>query len=47
MICSGEPAKAKRARDVGLVFDVVPSAKLIEEAVALVKWAAADGGWRR
>ncbi|MGL4550051.1 MAG: 3-hydroxyacyl-CoA dehydrogenase NAD-binding domain-containing protein [Gemmataceae bacterium] len=46
MICSGEPAKAKRARDIGLAFDVVPSDKLLDEATALVRWAAADGGWK-
>jgi 3-hydroxyacyl-CoA dehydrogenase/enoyl-CoA hydratase/3-hydroxybutyryl-CoA epimerase/enoyl-CoA isomerase len=43
MICSGEPAKADRARQIGLVFDVVPSEKLTEEAVALVRWAS---GWK-
>jgi 3-hydroxyacyl-CoA dehydrogenase / enoyl-CoA hydratase / 3-hydroxybutyryl-CoA epimerase / enoyl-CoA isomerase len=47
MICAGEAAKAIRARDIGLVFDVVPSAKLTDEAVALVKWAATDGGWKK
>jgi 3-hydroxyacyl-CoA dehydrogenase/enoyl-CoA hydratase/3-hydroxybutyryl-CoA epimerase/enoyl-CoA isomerase len=47
MICAGEAAKANRAREIGLVFDVVPSAKLTDEAVALVKWAASDGGWKK
>src|SRR5205807_1600859 len=46
MICAGEPAKAERARQIGLVFDVVPSEKLTDEAVSLVRWAAADGGWK-
>jgi 3-hydroxyacyl-CoA dehydrogenase/enoyl-CoA hydratase/3-hydroxybutyryl-CoA epimerase/3-hydroxyacyl-CoA dehydrogenase/enoyl-CoA hydratase/3-hydroxybutyryl-CoA epimerase/enoyl-CoA isomerase len=46
MICSGEAAKAERARQVGLVFDVVPSDKLVDEAIALARWAAADGGWQ-
>src|SRR5262249_29290819 len=32
MICSGEPAKAERARQLGIVWDVVPVAKLTEEA---------------
>src|SRR5436190_4402350 len=46
MICSGEPAKAERARQIGLVWDVVPAEKLTDEAVALVQWAATDGGWK-
>jgi 3-hydroxyacyl-CoA dehydrogenase/enoyl-CoA hydratase/carnithine racemase len=31
MICSGESASAGRARDIGLVFDVVPSERLLVE----------------
>jgi 3-hydroxyacyl-CoA dehydrogenase/enoyl-CoA hydratase/3-hydroxybutyryl-CoA epimerase/3-hydroxyacyl-CoA dehydrogenase/enoyl-CoA hydratase/3-hydroxybutyryl-CoA epimerase/enoyl-CoA isomerase len=46
MICSGEPAKAERARQIGLVWDVVPAERLTEEAVALVQWAASDGSWK-
>jgi 3-hydroxyacyl-CoA dehydrogenase/enoyl-CoA hydratase/3-hydroxybutyryl-CoA epimerase/3-hydroxyacyl-CoA dehydrogenase/enoyl-CoA hydratase/3-hydroxybutyryl-CoA epimerase/enoyl-CoA isomerase len=46
LCCGGEPVKADRARQIGLVWDVVPAAKLIDEAIALVKWAIADGGWR-
>jgi 3-hydroxyacyl-CoA dehydrogenase/enoyl-CoA hydratase/3-hydroxybutyryl-CoA epimerase/3-hydroxyacyl-CoA dehydrogenase/enoyl-CoA hydratase/3-hydroxybutyryl-CoA epimerase/enoyl-CoA isomerase len=46
MICAGEAAKADRARQIGLVFDAVAAEKLTDEAVALVRWAAADGGWR-
>ncbi|MFQ3592498.1 MAG: enoyl-CoA hydratase-related protein [Gemmataceae bacterium] len=46
MICSGEPAKAKRALEIGLVFDVVPSAQLLERALALVQQAHTQGGWR-
>jgi 3-hydroxyacyl-CoA dehydrogenase/enoyl-CoA hydratase/3-hydroxybutyryl-CoA epimerase/3-hydroxyacyl-CoA dehydrogenase/enoyl-CoA hydratase/3-hydroxybutyryl-CoA epimerase/enoyl-CoA isomerase len=46
MICAGDSAKAERARQIGLVFDVVPSERLTEEAIALVRWAAADGGWK-
>jgi 3-hydroxyacyl-CoA dehydrogenase/enoyl-CoA hydratase/3-hydroxybutyryl-CoA epimerase/3-hydroxyacyl-CoA dehydrogenase/enoyl-CoA hydratase/3-hydroxybutyryl-CoA epimerase/enoyl-CoA isomerase len=37
MICTGEPANAGRARQLGLVFDVVPSEHLQEEAIARVK----------
>jgi 3-hydroxyacyl-CoA dehydrogenase/enoyl-CoA hydratase/3-hydroxybutyryl-CoA epimerase/3-hydroxyacyl-CoA dehydrogenase/enoyl-CoA hydratase/3-hydroxybutyryl-CoA epimerase/enoyl-CoA isomerase len=46
MICSGEPARAARAREIGLVFDAVPAEKLLEEALALVRWMASDGGWK-
>src|SRR5262249_53752019 len=34
MACSGEPAKAARAVDIGLVFDAVPPERLTEEAIA-------------
>src|SRR5438270_3919078 len=46
MICTGEPAKAGRALQLGLVFDVVPSERLLEEAVRLLKEVAPAGGWR-
>jgi 3-hydroxyacyl-CoA dehydrogenase/enoyl-CoA hydratase/3-hydroxybutyryl-CoA epimerase/enoyl-CoA isomerase len=46
MICSGEPAKAQRAREIGLVFDVVPSERLMEEGMRLLKWANESGEWR-
>src|SRR5262249_6891496 len=36
MICSGEPVKAQRAKEMGLLFDVVPSERLVEEAVRLI-----------
>jgi 3-hydroxyacyl-CoA dehydrogenase/enoyl-CoA hydratase/3-hydroxybutyryl-CoA epimerase/3-hydroxyacyl-CoA dehydrogenase/enoyl-CoA hydratase/3-hydroxybutyryl-CoA epimerase/enoyl-CoA isomerase len=51
MICSGEPAKAKRALELGLVFDVVPSAQLLDRAIALLRMTLQEGqgegaGWR-
>ncbi len=46
MICSGEPAKAERARQLGLVFDVVPAERLLEEAKRLLDWANTSGEWR-
>jgi 3-hydroxyacyl-CoA dehydrogenase/enoyl-CoA hydratase/3-hydroxybutyryl-CoA epimerase/3-hydroxyacyl-CoA dehydrogenase/enoyl-CoA hydratase/3-hydroxybutyryl-CoA epimerase/enoyl-CoA isomerase len=46
MICSGEPAKAKRAVQLGLVFDVVPAENLIDESVRVLKEVAPSGGWR-
>jgi enoyl-CoA hydratase/carnithine racemase len=34
MICSGEPARGKRALELGIVFDIVPTDKLESEASA-------------
>ncbi|MCI0740714.1 MAG: 3-hydroxyacyl-CoA dehydrogenase NAD-binding domain-containing protein [Gemmataceae bacterium] len=39
LICAGDSVNAKRARDIGLVFDVVPSEKLQEEALRLLAWS--------
>ena len=33
MICAGEAVKAERARQLGIVFDVVPSERLLDEAL--------------
>jgi 3-hydroxyacyl-CoA dehydrogenase/enoyl-CoA hydratase/3-hydroxybutyryl-CoA epimerase/enoyl-CoA isomerase len=46
MICSGEPANAERARQIGLVFDVVPSERLMDEARRLLAWANESGDWK-
>jgi 3-hydroxyacyl-CoA dehydrogenase / enoyl-CoA hydratase / 3-hydroxybutyryl-CoA epimerase / enoyl-CoA isomerase len=43
MICAGEAAKAERARELGLVFDVVPSEKLRVEALRILQWARESG----
>jgi 3-hydroxyacyl-CoA dehydrogenase/enoyl-CoA hydratase/3-hydroxybutyryl-CoA epimerase/3-hydroxyacyl-CoA dehydrogenase/enoyl-CoA hydratase/3-hydroxybutyryl-CoA epimerase/enoyl-CoA isomerase len=45
IICSGEPVKAARARELGIVFDVVPSEKLDEEALRLLAWSRQSGDW--
>jgi 3-hydroxyacyl-CoA dehydrogenase/enoyl-CoA hydratase/3-hydroxybutyryl-CoA epimerase/3-hydroxyacyl-CoA dehydrogenase/enoyl-CoA hydratase/3-hydroxybutyryl-CoA epimerase/enoyl-CoA isomerase len=47
MICSGEPAKALRARDIGLVWDAVPSEKLLEEGLRLLAWSRESGEWQK
>jgi 3-hydroxyacyl-CoA dehydrogenase/enoyl-CoA hydratase/3-hydroxybutyryl-CoA epimerase/3-hydroxyacyl-CoA dehydrogenase/enoyl-CoA hydratase/3-hydroxybutyryl-CoA epimerase/enoyl-CoA isomerase len=47
LICAGETVKPDRARQLGLVFDAVPSERLLDEAVRLLEWAHADGGWRQ
>lgn len=46
MIASGDAAKPERARQIGLVWDVVPAARLFDEAAALLRQAAADGRWQ-
>src|SRR5207253_5815849 len=47
MICSGEAAKAGRAQQLGIVFDVVPGERLLAEAVRLLNWAQESGEWRQ
>jgi 3-hydroxyacyl-CoA dehydrogenase/enoyl-CoA hydratase/3-hydroxybutyryl-CoA epimerase/enoyl-CoA isomerase len=46
MICAGEAANAKRAKEIGLVFDVVPSERLLEEAKRLLAYATESGAWK-
>jgi 3-hydroxyacyl-CoA dehydrogenase/enoyl-CoA hydratase/3-hydroxybutyryl-CoA epimerase/3-hydroxyacyl-CoA dehydrogenase/enoyl-CoA hydratase/3-hydroxybutyryl-CoA epimerase/enoyl-CoA isomerase len=46
MICSGEPVKPERGRELGILFDVVPSERLIPEAVRLIQWAHETGAWQ-
>jgi 3-hydroxyacyl-CoA dehydrogenase/enoyl-CoA hydratase/3-hydroxybutyryl-CoA epimerase/3-hydroxyacyl-CoA dehydrogenase/enoyl-CoA hydratase/3-hydroxybutyryl-CoA epimerase/enoyl-CoA isomerase len=46
MICTGEPAKAERARQIGLVFDAVPPERLQDEAVRLLHDARKSDEWK-
>lgn len=46
LICAGESVNAKKAFQIGLVFDAVPSERLLDEAVRVVKWAAETGAWK-
>jgi len=46
MICSGDPIKPSRARELGLAFDAVPSEKLLAEAQRLLAWSRQAGDWR-
>jgi 3-hydroxyacyl-CoA dehydrogenase/enoyl-CoA hydratase/3-hydroxybutyryl-CoA epimerase/3-hydroxyacyl-CoA dehydrogenase/enoyl-CoA hydratase/3-hydroxybutyryl-CoA epimerase/enoyl-CoA isomerase len=46
LICSGEPVKAQRARELGIVFDVVPSERLVEEAQRILAWSRQSGEWK-
>lgn len=47
LICSGEPVKANRARELGIVFDVVPSERMLEEATRLLKLARETESWKQ
>jgi 3-hydroxyacyl-CoA dehydrogenase/enoyl-CoA hydratase/3-hydroxybutyryl-CoA epimerase/3-hydroxyacyl-CoA dehydrogenase/enoyl-CoA hydratase/3-hydroxybutyryl-CoA epimerase/enoyl-CoA isomerase len=46
LICSGDAVNAQRARELGIVFDVVPPERLLEEAQRLLQWAHAADSWR-
>ena len=43
IICGGDSVKAARARELGLVFDVVPSERLLDEARRLLDGPGAGG----
>lgn len=45
LICSGDSLPAKRARELGLVFDVVPSERLLDEAKRLLAWSLQTRDW--
>jgi 3-hydroxyacyl-CoA dehydrogenase/enoyl-CoA hydratase/3-hydroxybutyryl-CoA epimerase/3-hydroxyacyl-CoA dehydrogenase/enoyl-CoA hydratase/3-hydroxybutyryl-CoA epimerase/enoyl-CoA isomerase len=45
LICAGETVPAARAREIGLVFDAVPSERLLDESLRLLQWAQASGAW--
>jgi 3-hydroxyacyl-CoA dehydrogenase/enoyl-CoA hydratase/3-hydroxybutyryl-CoA epimerase/3-hydroxyacyl-CoA dehydrogenase/enoyl-CoA hydratase/3-hydroxybutyryl-CoA epimerase/enoyl-CoA isomerase len=46
IICAGDSVNAVRARELGLVFDAVPSERLLDEAVRVLNWAAESGDWK-
>src|SRR5262249_34214063 len=46
LICAGEAVKAERARDLHIVFDAVPSERLMEEALRVLRWAQETGSWQ-
>ena len=46
IITSGEPVDARRAVEIGLVFDAVPADQLIAEATHLIEEAHRTGEWR-
>jgi 3-hydroxyacyl-CoA dehydrogenase/enoyl-CoA hydratase/3-hydroxybutyryl-CoA epimerase/3-hydroxyacyl-CoA dehydrogenase/enoyl-CoA hydratase/3-hydroxybutyryl-CoA epimerase/enoyl-CoA isomerase len=46
LICAGEAVKAPRARELGIVFDVVPSESLLEEGIRLIGILQQSGEWK-
>lgn len=46
LICAGETVSAQRARELGIVFDAVPSDRLLDEAIRLLRWAFESDAWR-
>lgn len=46
MICSGDPIKPARALEIGLIFDVVPSERLLDECKAVLARANEKGDWK-
>lgn len=47
LIPAGETVKAKRALELGIVSDVVPSERLLDEALRLVKSEQQEGNWKK
>ncbi|MBL8799379.1 MAG: enoyl-CoA hydratase/isomerase family protein [Planctomycetia bacterium] len=47
MICSGDAIPAAKAREYGIVFDVVPSDKLLDECRRVLDWARQSGAWQQ
>lgn len=46
LICAGETVPAEKSRTLGIVFDVVPSDKLLEESIRLLTWSRETQDWR-
>jgi 3-hydroxyacyl-CoA dehydrogenase/enoyl-CoA hydratase/3-hydroxybutyryl-CoA epimerase/3-hydroxyacyl-CoA dehydrogenase/enoyl-CoA hydratase/3-hydroxybutyryl-CoA epimerase/enoyl-CoA isomerase len=46
LICAGETVNAQRARELGIVFDAVPSDRLLDEARRLIHWARDSQAWQ-
>lgn len=47
LICTGDSIKADRARQLGIVFDAVPSERLEDEAKRLLAWSLESGDWKQ
>ena len=46
MICTGDGVRAKRALELGIVYDIVPSDKLMDEARRILADWNASGSWK-
>ncbi len=47
LICGGDSVNPQRAFALGLVTDVTPSERLLEEARGILKWARETSDWRQ
>jgi 3-hydroxyacyl-CoA dehydrogenase/enoyl-CoA hydratase/3-hydroxybutyryl-CoA epimerase/3-hydroxyacyl-CoA dehydrogenase/enoyl-CoA hydratase/3-hydroxybutyryl-CoA epimerase/enoyl-CoA isomerase len=47
LICAGDSVNAVRARELGIVFDAVPSERLLDESLRVLQWAGESGDWRQ
>lgn len=46
-ICTGEPVKAQKARELGIVWDVVPSEKMLAEGLRVLAMSRESGEWKK
>src|SRR5260370_10097309 len=46
MVTTGEALRREKARQYGLIFDGVPSERLLEESLRLLQWARGTGSWK-
>ncbi|WP_406694974.1 3-hydroxyacyl-CoA dehydrogenase NAD-binding domain-containing protein [Singulisphaera sp. Ch08] len=47
VICGGQPLNAKRAAELGVVFDAVPADRLVEEGRRLIDYFQESGEWKK
>src|SRR3954470_2807258 len=47
LICAGEGSKAAKAQKLGIVWDVVPTEKMQDEALRLLQWSRESGDWKQ
>lgn len=47
LICAGETVTADKAKSLGIVFDAVPSERLVDEAKRILAWTRESGDWQK
>lgn len=47
VICGGQPLSAKKAAELGVIFDAVPADRLVEEGRRLIDYFQESGEWKR